>query len=72
MLSLAFDEFMDQLSKDGSVTYKQAVACTDLNASYSSHSAAFLMETQDAYAVDCPQSYYKVSRVRAVYPSQFR
>jgi hypothetical protein len=71
MLSLAFDEFMDELSKDGSVTYKRAVACTDLNASYSSHSAAFMLETPDAYAVDCPGSYYIASRVRAMYPSQF-
>ena len=72
MLSLAFDEFVDQLSKDGVVTYKRAVACTDLNPSYFSyHSTVVQLETAQAYAVDCPGAYYKVSRLKALYPSQF-
>ena len=72
MLSLAFDEFLDQLAKEGSLTYKRAVACSDLNPQYFAyHSTAVQLETGDAYAVDCPGAYFKVSRLRTLYPSQF-
>lgn len=73
MLSLAFDEFTDQLSKDGSLTYKRAVACSDLNPYYfNSHRSAVQLETADSYAVDCPGSRYKASRLKALYPQQFK
>jgi hypothetical protein len=72
MLSLAFDEFADQLSKDGSLTYKQAVSCSDINPAYFEyHAMAVQVETPTRYGVDCPGAYYKFNRLRALYPKQF-
>jgi hypothetical protein len=69
LLNLAFDEFINELSADGSVQYKEAVSCEQLNG-FQPRDAAML-ETANAYAVDCPGSNYMVSIVHRLYPKQF-
>jgi hypothetical protein len=78
LLDLAFDEFMQNLRKDGSVVYKQAVSCDALNPN--GVRSAYLEETETAYAVDCPGSRYDYpgsrynyneSKTERVFPSHF-
>lgn len=69
LLDLAFDQFMAELSEDGSVNYKTAVSCAALNGV--TGRGPYLRETATRYAVDCPGSSYNPSKTQQVYPSQF-
>jgi hypothetical protein len=66
LLDLAFDQFMAELSTDGSVNYKTAVSCAALNGD--SGRGPYLRETASAYAVNCPGSRYNESKTQQVYP----
>ena len=68
LMDLAFDQFMAELSEDGSVTYKTAVSCAALNGQ--SGRGPFLRETASRHAVDCPGSSYNESKTQQVYPSR--
>ena len=67
--TLAFDQFMAELSEDGSVNYKTAVSCAALNGL--SRKGPYLRENASSYAVDCPGSSYNESKTQQVYPSRF-
>jgi len=69
LLDLALDEFLHELSKDGSVVYKQAVSCSELNPY--GYAQSYLAETSHAYAIDCPKSSYFASRLYQAFPSNF-
>lgn len=69
LMDLAFDQFMADLSEDGSVNYKTAVSCAALNGV--SRKGPYLRENASSYAVDCPGSTYNESKTQQVYPSRF-
>ncbi len=69
LLDIAFDEFMQGLSKDGDVKFKRAVSCSALNPA--GYRFSYTSETQDAYALDCPGSKYNDSRTSRVLPMRF-
>jgi len=69
LLDLALDEFLRELSKDGSAIYKQAVSCESLNPY--GYSQSYLSETSSSYAVDCPKSSFFASRLYQAFPSNF-
>ncbi|WP_419251774.1 hypothetical protein ACN2C6_10600 [Caulobacter sp. ErkDOM-YI] len=69
LMDLAFDQFMAELSEDGSVNYKTAVSCAALNGF--SGKGPYLRENASSYAVDCPGSSYNESKTQQVYPSRF-
>lgn len=69
LIDLAFDQFMRELSRDGSVVYKRAVSCRALNPY--GYRGAHMVETADAYAVDCPAASYNNSPTTRAYPSRF-
>ena len=69
LLDLALDEFLRELSSDGSIVYKHAVGCAALNP-YGYRFAA-LMETPTSYGVDCPKARFFASRLSRVYPANF-
>ncbi len=69
LMDLAFDMFMSELSRDGSVVYKTAVSCRQLNgeAVHGPH----LAETATAYGVDCPGATYNDAKTANAYPRRF-
>jgi hypothetical protein len=69
LVDLAFDQFMGDLSRDGSVIYKQAVSCRALNPD--GYRGAYLAETDRAYGVDCPAARYNNSPTTRAYPARF-
>lgn len=69
LVDLAFDQFMGDLRRDGSVVYKRAVSCRALNPD--GYRGPHLVETSDAYAVDCPGARYNASPSTGVYPARF-
>lgn len=69
LIDLAFDQFMGDLSRDGSVIYKRAVSCRALNPE--GRGGPRLIETADAYAVDCPGARYNNSPTTQAYPARF-
>lgn len=69
LIDLAFDRFMNELSRDGSVVYKRAVSCRALNPD--GYRGAHLVETADAYAIDCPGASYNNSPTTRTYPTRF-
>jgi hypothetical protein len=69
LLNLAFDEFMTGLQKDGSVVYKRAVSCLSLNP-YGTR-MGYVQETEDAYAVDCPDSKFNDATTKRAFPNHF-
>lgn len=67
LINLAFDKFMLDLGRDGSVIEKRAVSCASLNPNGTR--SVIRRETADAYAVDCPGARYHESRAsRATRP----
>jgi hypothetical protein len=60
---------MGDLSRDGSVIYKRAVSCRALNPD--GWGGPYLVETADAYAVDCPGMRYNNSPTTQAYPTRF-
>jgi hypothetical protein len=69
LIDLAFDQFMAELSVDGSVKYKTAVSCMALNGDVVR--GPYLRETAGAYAVNCPGATYNESKTARAYPSRF-
>jgi hypothetical protein len=69
LLNLAFDEFMDELSTDGSINYKRAVGCDTLTGQRVRQVER--LESDRAYAVDCSDSHYLESMTHRVYPTSF-
>ena len=69
LLDLALDEFLRELSGDGSIVYKQAVGCDTLNPYGHRYSA--LIETDTSYGIDCPDAHFLASRLSRVYPVKF-
>ncbi|TXI86859.1 MAG: hypothetical protein E6Q40_05885 [Cupriavidus sp.] len=69
LMALAFDMFMNDLSRDGSVVYKTAVSCRALNGD--AGRGPYLAETANAYAVDCPGARYNDAKTAKAYPSRF-
>lgn len=69
LMDLAFDLFMSDLSRDGSVVYKSAVSCRALNGD--AGRGPYLAETANAYAVDCPGARYNDAKTAKAYPSRF-
>jgi hypothetical protein len=69
LMDLAFDTFMGELSRDGSVVYKTAVSCRALNGD--AGRGPYLAETAGAYAIDCPGARYNDAKTAKVYPSRF-
>jgi hypothetical protein len=69
LLDLAFDEFMQGLSKDGDVRFKRAVSCAALNPY--GYRTSYVSETADAYAIDCPGSKFNESKTTSALPSRF-
>jgi hypothetical protein len=68
VIHLLMDEFLHDLSKDGTITYKRAVSCQSLNPEKFVYS---VRETLDAIGVDCPGARYTSSRLMEVGPSNF-
>lgn len=67
LINLAFDRFMTDLGRDGSIVEKRAVSCASLNPNGGRF--AVLRETADAYAVDCQGArYHESSASRAPRP----
>ena len=69
LMALAFDMFMNDLSRDGSVVYKTAVSCRALNGD--AGRGPYLAETASAYAVDCPGARFNDAKTAKAYPSRF-
>jgi hypothetical protein len=69
LMDLAFDKFMGDLGRDGSVVYKTAVSCRALNGD--AGRGPYLAETAGAYAIDCPGARYNDAKTAKAYPSQF-
>ena len=69
MLDLALDEFLHEVSKDGSIQYKKAVSCLDINPN--GYRDSFLADTGDSFGVDCPRARYFGSRLFQAYPNNF-
>ncbi len=69
LMDLAFDMFMSDLGRDGSVVYKTAVSCGALNGDVGR--GPYLAETATTYGVDCPGARYNDAKTAKAYPSQF-
>lgn len=69
LMDLAFDMFMGDLGRDGSVVYKTAVSCRALNGD--TGRGPYLAETATAYAIDCPGAKYNDAKTAKAYPSKF-
>jgi hypothetical protein len=69
LIDLAFDQFMGDLSRDGSVVFKKAVSCRTLNPD--GYRGAHLTETDSVYGVDCPYARYNESQTTRAYPARF-
>jgi hypothetical protein len=69
LIDLAFDQFMGDLSRDGSVLYKKAVSCRALNPE--GYRGAHMAETDSAYGVDCPDARYNQSQTTQARPVRF-
>jgi len=69
LMALAFDMFMNDLSRDGSVVYKTAVSCRALNGD--TGRGPYLAETANTYAVDCPGARYNDAKTAKAFPSRF-
>ncbi len=69
LMDLAFDIFMNDLSRDGSVVYKTAVSCRALNGD--AGRGPFLAETATAYGADCPGAMYNDAKTAKAFPSKF-
>ncbi|ENZ82515.1 hypothetical protein [Caulobacter vibrioides] len=69
LMDLAFDLFMNDLGRDGSVVYKTAVSCRALNGEFTH--GPHLTETATAYAVDCPGATYNDAKTANAYPRKF-
>lgn len=69
LMDLAFDLFMNELSRDGSVVYKTAVSCRALNGD--SGRGPYLAETATSYGADCPGARYNDAKTAKAFPSRF-
>ncbi len=69
LMDLAFDRFMSDLSRDGSVVYKTAVSCRALNGD--SGRGPYLAETATSYGADCPGAAYNDAKTAKAFPSRF-
>lgn len=69
LMDLAFDTFMNELSRDGSVVYKTAVSCRALNGD--AGRGPYLAETATSYAVDCPGARYNDAKTAKAFPKRF-
>ncbi len=70
LMDQAFDMFMGELGRDGSVVYKTAVSCRVLNGD--AGQGPRLVETATAYAVDCPGAAYNDAKTAKAYPAGSR
>ena len=68
VVHLLMDDFLHDLSKDGSVVFKHAVSCNYLNPDKFSYPVT---ETRDAVGIDCPGVHYTSDRLFDVGPSHF-
>lgn len=69
LMDLAFDIFMSDLGRDGSVVYKTAVSCRALNGD--SGRGPYLAETATSYGADCPGASYNDAKTVKAFPSKF-
>jgi hypothetical protein len=68
VIHLLLDQFLHDLSKDGTIVFKQAVSCRYLNRDKFANPVT---ETVDAFGVDCPGVRYTSDRLQEVGPSHF-
>jgi hypothetical protein len=69
MLDIALDEFLNEVSKDGSIQYMKAVSCSSINP-YGTRES-FVANMGDAYGIDCPGAKFFASRLFQAYPKNF-